>query len=186
MTALSSLWLPILLSAVLVFVASSILHMLLPWHKSDYPKVPDEDRVREGLRAFAIPPGDYMLPRPASMEEMKSPAFQEKMKQGPVAILTVMPNGPGSMGKPLALWFVYCAVVGFFAAYVVSRALPRGAPYLQVFQLVAVTAFIGYSLALWQMSIWYRRSWTTTIKASVDGAVYALLSAGAFAWLWPR
>ena len=186
MTPLMSLWLPILLSAVLVFLASSIIHMLLPWHKSDYPKVPEEDRVRESLRALAIPPGDYMIPRPSSMEEMKSPAFQEKMKQGPVAIFTVMPNGPGSMGKPLALWFVYCAVVGFFAAYVAGRTLARGAPYMQVFQLVAVTAFIGYSLALWQISIWYRRAWSTTVKATVDGAIYALVTAGAFGWLWPR
>jgi hypothetical protein len=186
MTALSSLWLPVLLAAVLVFVASSLIHMLLPWHKSDFRKLPDEDRVRDSLRALAIPPGDYMTPCPSSPQEMKSPEFAEKKKQGPNMVFTVMPNGPVSMGASLVQWFVYCAVVGLFAAYVAGRAAPPGAPPMHVFQLTAVTAFIGYSLALWQFSIWYRRSWSTTIKSTVDGAIYALLTAAAFASMWPR
>lgn len=186
MTALASLWLPILLAAVLVFVASSIIHMALPWHKTDYAKLPEEERVREALRPLAIRPGDYMLPRPASMQDMKTPQFQQKMSEGPVAVVTVMPNGPMSMGKNLLQWFVYCVIVGIFAGYIASRTLGRGAPYMQVFQIVAVTAFIGYSLALWQISIWYRRAWSTVIKETVDGAVYALITAGAFGWLWPH
>ena len=186
MTGLSVLWLPILLSAVIVFVASSLIHMATPWHKSDYPQVPNEDRVMDALRPLAIPPGDYMIPRPSSREEMRSPQFAEKFKRGPVVVLTVMPPGPMTMSKSLVLWFVYCAVVGVFAAYVAGRALQPGAPYLQVFRFAGATAFIGYSLALWQMSIWYRRAWTTTIKTTVDGLIYALLTAGAFAWLWPR
>lgn len=186
MTGLSALWLPILLSSLLVFVASSVIHMVLPWHKSDYPKVPNEDRVREALRPLAIPPGDYFLPRPANAKDMKSPEFIEKMQQGPVMVLTVMPNGPTSMGRNLSLWFVYCTAVGFFAAYVAGRTLPAGESYLRVFQLIGATAFIGYSLALWQMSIWYRRAWSATIKATFDGLIYALLTAGTFGWLWPR
>ena len=101
-------------------------------------------------------------------------------------MLTVMPNGPFAMGKNLVLWFLYSAVVGIFAAYVAGTALPAGAPYLRVFQFVGVTAFIGYSVALWQMSIWYRRAWRLTIKATVDGLIYALLTAGTFGWLWPQ
>ena len=186
MTGLSVLWLPILLSAVIVFVASSLIHMATPWHKSDYPQVPNEDRVMDALRPLAIPPGDYMIPRPASREEMRSPQFAEKFKRGPVVVLTVMPPGPMTMGKSLVLWFVYCAVVGVFAAYVAGRALQPGAPYLQVFRFAGATAFIGYSLALWQMSIWYRRAWSTTVKTTVDGLIYALLTAGTFGWLWPR
>jgi hypothetical protein len=186
MTGLSTLWLPILLSSVIVFVASSIIHMALPWHKSDYAKVPNEDKMMDALRPLAIPPGDYMVPRPPSMEAMKSPEFLEKMKQGPVMVVTVIPNGPMTMGKNLALWFLYSVVVGIFAAYVAGRALPVGAPYLRVFQIAGVTAFVGYSLALWQLSIWYRRAWSTTIKASVDGLIYALLTAGVFGWLWPQ
>jgi hypothetical protein len=186
MTGLSALVVPILLSAVLVFVASSIIHMVLPWHKNDYPKLPNEVGVRDALRALAIPPGDYIVPRPSSTEEMRSPEFAEKMKQGPVVLFTVVPNGPFSMRRNLILWFLYCVVVGLFAAYIAGRALPPGAPYPRVFQLVGAAAFAGYVLALWQMSIWYHRAWRTTIRSSVDGLIYALLTAGTFGWLWPQ
>jgi hypothetical protein len=186
MTWLFTLWLPILLSSVVVFVVSSVIHMVLPWHKSDYPKIPNEERFMDALRPLAVPPGDYMVPRPSSTQEMRSPEFAEKMKRGPVMVLTMMPNGPFAMGKNLVLWFVYSAVVEILAAYVAGTALPAGAPYLRVFQFVGVTAFIGYSVALWQMSIWYRRTWRLTIKATVDGLIYALLTAGIFGWLWPQ
>ena len=186
MTGLLALWLPILLSAVLVFVVSSLIHMASPWHKGDYPKLSSEDRVMDALRPLAIPAGDYMMPRPSSRKEMRSPQFLEKFKKGPVLMLTVWPGGSMSMSRQLVQWFLYAVVVGCFAAYVAGRALPASAPALQVFRFAGVTAFVGYSLALWQMSIWYRRAWTTTIKTTVDGLIYALLTAGAFAWLWPR
>lgn len=185
MTGLSALWLPILLSSVIVFVASSIIHMAPLWHKKDYPRVPNEDKVIDALRPLAIPPGDYMLPRAMSQAEMRSPEFAEKMKKGPNIVFTVIPNGPWSMAKNLTQWFLYSVVVGIFAAYVTSRALPPGAEYLRVFQLAGTTAFIGYALALWQMSIWYRRGWGLTIRSTVDGLIYALLTAGTFGWLWP-
>jgi hypothetical protein len=117
---------------------------------------------------------------------MRSPAFAEKVKRGPVMLLTVMPNAVPSMTRNLVLWFVYVIVIGFFAGYVASRTLPPGADYLRVFQLVGATAFIGYAAALWQMSIWYSRAWSMTIKSTVDGLIYALLTGGTFGWLWPR
>lgn len=185
MTGLTALWLPILLSAVIVFVASSIIHMAPLWHRNDYPRVPNEDQVMDALRPLAIPPGDYLVPRAADGAEMRSPEFAEKMRNGPVMILTVIPPGPWSMGRNLALWFLYCIVVSSFAAYVAGRALAPGDDYLAVFRFAGVTAFIGYSLALWQMSIWYRRAWSTTVKDTVDGLIYGLLTAGVFGWLWP-
>ena len=186
MTTLAALWLPIVLSAVLVFLASFVLHMVLPWHKTDYGRVPGEDKLMDALRPMAIPPGDYMVPCPGNMEEMRSPAFAEKAKQGPVIVMTVLPNGMMSMTRNLAQWFVYIVVVSVLAAYVAGRALAPGAPYLHAFRFAGTTAFIGYSVALWQMSIWYRRALSTTIKATIDGLVYALLTAGVFGWLWPR
>ena len=186
MTELTALWLPILLSAVIVFAVSSAIHMLSPWHKGDYPKAPNEDKIRDALRPLAIPPGDYMIPRAASRAEFGTPEFAEKMKAGPVLMMTVMPNGPWSMGRNMGLWFLYLIVVGILAAYVTGRALAVGAPYLQVFRFIGTTAFLGYAMALWQMSIWYRRAWSITIKTTVDGLIYALLTAGVFGWLWPR
>lgn len=184
-SVLQSFWLPILLSAVFVFIASASIHMVLKaWHKSDYRKLPEEDKVMEALRPFRLPPGDYMVPNCSGSAEMKSPAFREKMRQGPVMILTVMPNGAMNIGKSLVLWFLYTLVVSFFAAYVPFHSLPAGAPLLQVLRLVGVTSFVGYTIALWQMSIWYCRSWTTTIKATIDGIVYAAITAVTFAWLW--
>ncbi len=186
MTELTALWLPILLSAVIVFAISSVIHMAMPWHKNDYKKMPEEDRVMDALRPFNIPPADYMVPCTSSSQEMKSPEFAEKINKGPVMIVTVRPSGKWHMGSSLFLWFLYSVIVGFFAAYVASRALPEAATYLQVFRFVGTAAFMGYSFALWQFSIWYGRSWKTTIKSTTDGLIYALLTAGVFGWLWPR
>jgi hypothetical protein len=185
MVPLMSLWIPILLSAVIVFVASSIIHMLLPIHRNDFRKLPAEDGVMDALRAFNLPPGDYLFPCAGGPKEMKDPAFVEKWNKGPVGLMTVMESGPPAMGKSLALWFLYCVVVGIFAAYVTGRALSPGTHYLKVFRIAGVTAFIGYALALWQNTIWYKRAFTTTLKSSIDGLVYGLLTAGTFGWLWP-
>jgi hypothetical protein len=186
MVTLASLWLPILLSSVVVFVVSSIIHMASPWHKGDYPRIPREDEVMAALRPLAIPPGGYMVPRPSSHEDMRSPAFIERMNAGPVLMVQVMPNGMAPIAGNLINWFLYTAVVGIFAAYITGRAVGVGTSYLTVFRFVGTTAFMGYSLALWQMSIWYRRGWVLTIKSTIDGLIYACLTAGVFGWLWPR
>ena len=115
MVGLRALWEPILLSSVIVFIVSSIVHMLSPWHKSDYPRLPNEDEVRDAIRPLAIPPGDYMIPRPATREELRTPEFAEKIKQGPVMVVTFMPNEPMSMGRNLGLWFLNSIVIGVFA-----------------------------------------------------------------------
>jgi hypothetical protein len=165
---------------------SSLIHTVLPWHKGDYPKLPNEEKVRDALRPLAIPPGDWGVPRCSSMQEMKSPEFLEKMTKGPVLFMTVMPNEPMTMTRSLVSWFLYSLVIGVVSGYVASRAVPTGSGYLQVFRFVGVTAFACYSMALAQMSIWYYRGWGLTLKSMFDGLIYALLTAGLFGWLWPR
>jgi hypothetical protein len=184
--SLVSLWLPILLSAVVVFLASSLIHMGPFWHRNDYPRMPREEEAMNALRPLAIPPGDYFIPRADGMKQMRSPEFRQKLTQGPVAVITVMPNGMFSMNRNLGQWFVFLIVVGTFAAYIAGRTLPAGTPYLRVLQIVSATAFIGYSLALCELSIWYRRAWSLTLKSAFDGLIYGLLTGGVFGWLWPH
>jgi len=185
MVSLTSLWLPILLSAVIVFVASSLIHMVLGYHKHDIRTLPKEAEVMTALRAFNIPPGDYLMPCAGGPSQMKSPAFLEKMNKGPVLVMTVMPSGQFTMGPTLAAWFLYCLVVSIFAAYVTRSAIGPGATGHIAFHFASITAFIGYALALWQNTIWYKRSWMTTMKSTIDGIVYGIVTGLAFAWLWP-
>ena len=186
MVELSALWLPILLSAVFVFIVSSVIHMASPWHKNDYPKLSNEDQVLNGLRALNLPPGDYFVPKAESMDEMRTPEFKKKIDQGPMVLMTVMPKGMMNMSKAMSAWFVYILVVGIFGAYVAGHAVPAGTDYLHVFRFVGTATFLAYAGALWPQSIWYHRSWGITIKMTIDGLLYALVTAGTFGWLWPK
>src|SRR5438309_9965772 len=177
MTALTALWLPILVSAVAVFVVSSIIHMTPLWHKTDYPRYPNEDRVLDALRPIGIPPGDYLMPRPANPAEMRSPEFQEKMERGPAVLLSVMPLWRGSMAGNLSQWFGYCLVVSVFAAFIAGSALPPGLPpFTAVCRLAGTTAFLAYTLGLWRMSTWYRRAWPLRLNSTLDGLIFALVT----------
>jgi hypothetical protein len=185
MVPVTSLWLPILLSAVTVFFASFIIHMVLRYHRSDFRAVPDEDAVLDALQPFSLPPGDYFAPFAGSPEGMKNESYIRKVKRGPVLVMTVLPSGMPSMAPQLAQWFVYCLIVSIFGAYVTGRALGPGAEYLAVFRFASTTVFMGYSLALLQGTIWYKRNWGFTLRSMFDGLIYGLLTAGFFGWLWP-
>jgi hypothetical protein len=185
MVTLDALWLPILLSAVIVFFASFIMHMLLPYHRSDYKQLPEEDKVLAGLRTVNLTRGVYMFPF-CTHKDMKSPAMVEKRKQGPVGILTILPSGAVNMPKYLGMWFVYCLIIGYFVAYLTGRTMTPGAPYLAVFRVAGTAAFLAYGLANLSNGIWKGQPWSVVIKEVIDGLIYGLLTAGTFGWLWPR
>lgn len=185
MIPMTALWLPIVISAVLVFLASSVLHMVLPFHRKDYKKVPDEDKVRAALREAKVGPGNYFFPHAGSMKEAQTPEMTAKFEEGPVALLNVMPSGAPAMGKPLAIWFVFCLVIGVFVAYLTTRTLGPGTSYLAVFRIAATVAFMGYGLAQVTDSIWKAQDWGTTTRHVIDAFIYGLLTGGVFGWLWP-
>jgi hypothetical protein len=182
---LSALWLPIVLSALIVFIASSIMHTVLKYHQSDFTGLPEEGKLLSALRSAGLKRGLYIFPF-CTHKEMKSPAMIAKYKEGPVGMMTVLPDGPPHMPKFLGLWFGYCLIIGFFVAYLTAHTVPAGANYLVVFRVVGTAAFLGYGLGHISDGIWKGQTWSSTIKEVIDGLVYGLLTAGTFGWLWPR
>jgi len=185
MIHLTALWLPSVVSAVVVFVASAVMHMVLPFHRKDYQQLPDEDKIREVMRAAKVQVGNYMFPHAKDMKEAQSPEMVAKFEEGPVALVNILPSGPPTMGKALGIWFVFCLVVSVFVAYLTSRTLGPGTHYLSVFRIAGAVGFMGYGMSDCTNSIWRGQSWGTTVRNLVDALIYGLLTAGVFGWLWP-
>lgn len=185
MAVLMALWLPIIVAAVVVFVASSIMHMVLPYHKGDYKQLPEEDKVLAMLRAGGLKPGQYIFPH-GTHQNMKTVEMQEKFKQGPVGIMFVRPSGAVAMGKFLGMWFAFCVVIGVFVAYLTGHTVAPGESYLKVFRVAGTAGFLAYGLGNLSNGIWKGQPWSVTIKEVIDGLIYGSLTAGVFGWLWPR
>lgn len=175
-----TLWQPILLSAVLTFIAGAVIWMVMPWHKTDWRKTTDEEAVRSALSS--TDPGMYTVPN-CDPARFRDPQMQQKFKDGPQAYITVVPNGLPQMGGKLLLMFVYNLLVGVLCAYIVSRTVAPGSDYLHVFRIAGAVAFIAYGVAYIQESIWFGRSWSLTAKTFLDALIYAILTGGAFGWL---
>jgi hypothetical protein len=181
----AELWQPILLSAVLVFVASAFAHMVLPHHKTEWSAAPSTEALQALLRD--APPGQYAFPTAPNPKERGSAEWMKKWAEGPSGWLTVVPRGPMRMGRYLALSFLLNLVISFFTGYVAWRAFGGSAPhYRAVFRLVSSVGFMTYALAPAYDSIWYGRPWRTWLFGAADSVLYALVMGGAFGWLWPR
>lgn len=185
MVPIISLWLPILVSAVFVFIASFLIHTVLRYHYTDMKKLPNEDAIADTFRKLNIPAGLYNMPHADNMKEMRTPEFREKMMKGPMGLINVWAGGPPSMMTPLVQWFVLLLVVGILAAYVAGRALGPGAEFRSVLRFAGVMAFACHTVAGYSESIWFRRPWSVSVKNTIDGLVYGLLTGLAFGWLWP-
>ena len=186
MVGLGSLWLPILVSAVLVFIASSIIHMVLKYHNKDYTRLPNEDAVRAAIRAGNPPPAQYVIPYCADMKDMEKPEMKQKYVEGPVAVMNVLRPGLPKMSKNLTQWFLFIVFVSFFIGYIAAHTIPAGAPYLEVFRVAGAVGFLAYGAGVIPAAIWMGKPWKVAVKEAFDGLVYGLVTAGTFGWLWPR
>lgn len=186
MISLVQLWLPILGSAIAVFVLSSLVHMVFKWHNSDYLALANEGEVAAAIRKSNPAPGQYILPHCVDMKAMKAPEFQQKFRDGPVGMLVLKAPGAPNMGRALTQWFLYTLVIGVFAGYVASRTLPAGTAFASVFRLIATVAFLTYVGGSVQQGIWMGKPWRSVAKEGLDGLLNAAATGTVFGCLWPQ
>jgi hypothetical protein len=180
MEFLTALWMPIVLSAVVLFFASFVAWTVLPHHESDFRKAPNEEKLMATVRELNLPPGSYMFPW-CSHQEMKNPAMQERYKQGPRGKLVVwdMPN----MGRNLLLTFLYFLIVATFTAYIGYTAMGSGVDFMRVFRIIGSIGVLVYASSGQLNAVWFPRR---TLMDFIDGIAYGILMGLTFALLWPQ
>ena len=185
MNSISQLWMPVLATAVFIFIASSLIHMVFKWHNADYKKLANEDDVRAAIRVGSPAPGQYILPYCADMKDMQAEAMQKKYVEGPIGIITLRKACPPSMAMPLSLWFLYTIAIAAFAGCLAMQAFAGKANSPAAGHLVGVVSFLAFTGGSVQMGIWMGKPWGSVAKDVLDGLIYATIAALTFMWLWP-
>ncbi len=186
MAFVAQLWLPILVSAILVFALSAVSHMVLPWHRTEWGRITDASAIQAALRG--VEPGQYAFPAAPDPKQQMSSEWMEKWAAGPSGWLTLAPRGPIRMRRNMALSFVVFLVVAFYVAYVACRALGVApAPsHRAIFRIAGSVGFLGFGVGSVFHSIWYNRPWRAYVADVVDALVYSIVMGATFALLWPR
>lgn len=186
MNVLIELWLPILLTAVFIFIASSLIHMVFKWHNPEYKGFKNEDAVRAAIRAESPAPGMYVLPYCTDMKQMASEDMVKKYGEGPVGFVTLKANGMPNMGKSLSLWFLYSLFVAAVVAFLAAQNVGLAPDHAHIgAHLVGVITFIAYGFGSVQEGIWMGKPLSSVVKYLLDSLIYAVISAATFYWLWP-
>lgn len=185
MNALLVLWLPILLSAVAIFIVSSLIHMLFKWHESTYRKLDNEDAVRAALTAGTPAAGMYVLPHCTDMKQMQEPEMVAKYTAGPVGFITLRPAGTPSLGVPLLQWFLFTLGVAALSAVIAVQAVGLHSDGQQAGHLIGLISLMVYAVGGLPEGIWFGRPWRSVALHALDGLIYATVTALTFMWLWP-
>jgi hypothetical protein len=186
MDFLGALWLPIIVAAIALFIASALAWVLLPHHKGEWRRLSNENEFMETLGKGNPAPGLYAFPYAMDQKQAELPELKAKMAKGPIGYVTLRTPGAVSMAPMMAQSFVFYLIVTLFIAYVAYHAIPARAPYLQVFRVTGTMALMSFAFASVPESIWFARPWKSFALQLVDSVVYALLVAGIFGSLWPR
>lgn len=188
MELLLPLWLPILLSAGVIWVMSIIFGMALPHHKQDWIGLGDEDGFMEDLRRRGIKPGNYLFPDFRSSEQLRSEKVERALKEGPVGHLSVWKT-PVTMGDKMVGTLVVHLVVCILIAYLTRIALPAASPpppFAKVFQIAGTAGVLAYSFSFIPNALWFGAYKRTIVASIFDGVLYGVVIGAIFAWRWPQ
>jgi hypothetical protein len=179
------LWLPIIVASVIVFIASFISWMVLPFHKKDFRKLKDEEALFKTLAAMDAEPGMYMFPSCDDPSRMKDPEYKKQWLAGPHGSILLCPAAP-NFGRNLLLVFVFYLVLSFFVAYLASFTVTADAGFGHVMRVTGTAAVLGYVFAAIPNAIFFGKPLRATVLDAIDGIVYGVLTGMIFAWMWPE
>lgn len=180
------LWLPILVAGLLCWIASALIHMLIKYHNADYKLLPNEEAVSSALAEKSPQPALYTLPHCIDMKAMGEESMQKKFNDGPVAMITIMPNGMPPMGKLLSQQILFFILGSFLIGYLATLSIAANTDFMMVFKQVFVASFLTYGWAQIPYSIWMGQPWSNCVRYLVDALIYATVTAGTFSLLWPN
>lgn len=184
MVTFPALLLPVAVTTGAVFVTSSVLWTVLPHHRRDFGKLPEEERLMDLLRT--APVGMFTFPFAEGPGAMRDPAFLERVRAGPVGnVHLVRPESRASMSGNLVHHLVHTLLLYAAVAYLARLGLPSESSALEVLRFVGVAAFVGHAGQLAANSIFWGFTWSHTWKSMLDALVYATVAGATFAWLWP-
>ena len=185
MNELAGLWIPIVVSAVVVLVASFVSQLIIGRYAAEWKELPEEEATIEHLQKSGIGPGQYLFPgrSPKSSQDLEE-TRQQRMNSGPWGTVNIWARQP-SMGRNLLQSFVFYLVTSFFVAYLATLALEPGAEFSPVFQVTGTAAILAYAFGGIPNAIWFGSHLRSALMDVINGIVHGLLTGTIFGMLWP-
>ncbi|MBI5647221.1 MAG: hypothetical protein HY962_09850 [Ignavibacteriae bacterium] len=176
-----------LLGGLVMFVWTSVNHMLLPTAEMGVRSMPNEDPVIEALRNNVPEPGMYYFPGFDLGEKMtpeQEAAWTQKHKTGPAGLLIYKPVG-GEPMPPMMLVteFVSTILAALFMALIAARLSGAYMKRVLLLSLLGLFGWVSISLSQWN---WYSFPTAYFIADGIDQFVGAIVGALLVAKLVPE
>lgn len=181
MEFLVGLWLPIVISTIVLFFASFIARTILPHHRAGWHKLDHEPAFMNQLQEMNIPPGSYVFPYAETRQQSSQETFLKTYAKGPRGTINIhtIPN----LGLNLFCTFIFFLITVTLIAYIAQQAFAGWSDeseitFLKVFQIVGTISVLTYSSSTILSSISSKRPFLMEV---IDGIAYGLIVGVIFA-----